>query len=73
MLAKSLLLVLDVNLLAFASPLQVPSHVDLVPRSHSGFKPKLGVETIYESNVSLFVRALGSEDSPKAELLVRLF
>ncbi|KAJ5757802.1 acid protease [Penicillium nucicola] len=50
MLAKSLLLALSPSLLALASPLQIPSHIDLVPRTESGFKPKHGIETVYGSN-----------------------
>ena len=51
MLAASFLLALGVSL-ASASPLQVPSHVDLIPQTHSGYKVQIGRETLFPSDVS---------------------
>lgn len=51
MLAASFSLALGLSL-ASASPLQVPSHVDLIPRTHSGYKAQTGRETLSPSDVS---------------------
>ncbi|KAJ5339140.1 acid protease [Penicillium brevicompactum] len=49
MLTTSILLALGLSL-SSASPLQVPSHVDLIPQTHSRFKAQAGRETISPSD-----------------------